>query len=98
MPEVEHNANPYDPPEIAVSLRPTVSLWLRVKRWIIGIIGVGLIAFALFATFMVVTRHGIAKGSPAIFMTLIVFCCGVFLMHTALRGSHKDISNFSLMP
>lgn len=91
--------SPYHPPtEQEPPPEPDVSLWLRIKRWIVGSIGGAAILWAIYVSFRVITQRSIAQGWPLLIGTLVVFVIGIFALRLSLRGSNKDIKDFSLIP
>ena len=52
-------SDPFDPPEVEPTKQPNVALWLRIKRLIIGGTSITIMAWAIFATYMVIRKPGL---------------------------------------
>lgn len=90
-------SDPFDPPEVEPTKQPNVALWLRIKRLIIGGTSITIMAWAIFATYMVIRKPGLSEGWPLLALTSVLFCFGVPGFGVALRGSNEAVDNFGLI-
>ena len=76
-------------------------MWLRIKRGLIGVIGLATIALSMFATISLFrgVRFTGSWDSWALLVGIgILFCLGCFTTYIAIRGSPKDVDDFTISP
>ena len=96
--EIDKN-HPYRPPQNSpqASGRYRVPLWYRIKRWLIGFIGLAAMGLSGFLLVNVVSRFGLADGWHLMLIATAAFLLGAFAIYTAVRGRWRDIRKFNLL-
>ena len=76
-------------------------MWLRIKRGIVGVIGLATIAWSMFAAIRLFrsARFTGSWDSWALLVGIgILFCLGCLTTYIAIRGSAKDVDDYSISP
>lgn len=76
-------------------------MWIRIKRGIVAVIGLAMIAWSIFAAIRLFqdARFTGSWDSWALLVGVgILFCLGCFTTYIAIRGSAKDVDDYSILP